>query len=79
MFEMDLDELLMSKIKAKGGNEDDFKRLDLLISEYSKRSGMPEDGVALIIIDCVDGGFSKEDVEKQLRVYDTKRSGSLIA
>jgi len=71
--EIDLDELLMNKVRKAGGRDDDFKKLSSLISEYSAKSGMPEDGIALIVIDSLGCGASREDIEKQLKVYDSKR------
>jgi hypothetical protein len=78
-FEIDIDQLIKDRLFSQGGTEDDFKKIDKLIVDYSQRTGMPEDGIAMIILDCMDGGYSKDDVEKHLRVYDSKRTNALVA
>lgn len=79
-FSIDLDQLLLEKIKRHLPEEDSkevFKLFDKLVIEYSKKSGMPEDGIISILIDSLDTGLSKEQIETQFRVYDEKRQGLL--
>jgi len=71
---IDIDELLMCKIKENGGTQQDFDDLDKLIIQYSAQSGQPEESIALIIIDSLGCGMTKRDIETQFKIYDSKRS-----
>lgn len=78
-MEIDLNSLMMRKIKENGGDKNDFEKLSSFISEYSTKSGAPEDSVTLIVIDSLSCGATKEDIETQLKAYQSKRSKDLIA
>lgn len=84
MIDLDLDILLREVIKRRIPHEQGeeeatklFNQLSKLVTEYSEKSKMPEDGVMLTVIDSISSGMGKEDIITQLRVLDSKRREAL--
>ena len=73
-FAVDLDDLLLRLVLQAGGTQEDFDTMSELVSEFSRRSGAPEDGIMGIVIDCFGGGMSPENVKTQLRLYEANFS-----